>query len=153
MMLLFKVTRKTKYALAAIRLHAQLNALLSPREAHSLRWNRTINLKGGKGRNVAIDQVQEHRIKETKELMSGHGANLTFPSAQIYSRASDGVTETMNNFDKENKVREESGKHKYRQDADSGEDLTREPCSERNPWSDTRRYWNYPKRSSFCSEL
>ena len=73
--------------------------------------------EGGKGRNVAIDQVQEHR-KETKELMSGHGANLTFPSAQIYSRASDGVTETMNNFDKENKVREESGKHKYRQDAD-----------------------------------
>ena len=118
MMLLFKVTAKTKYALVAIRLHAQLNALLSPREAHSLRWNRTINLKGGKGRNVAIDQVQEHRIKETKELMSGHGANLTFPSAQIYSRASDGVTETMKNFDKENKVREESGKHKYTQDAD-----------------------------------
>lgn len=50
--------------------------------------------------------------------MSGHGANLTFPSAQIYSRASDGATETMKNFDKENKVREESGKHKYRQDAD-----------------------------------
>ena len=74
--------------------------------------------EGGKGRNVAIDQVQEHRIKETKELMSGHGANLTFPSAQIYSRASDGVTETMKNFDKENKVREESGKHKYTQDAD-----------------------------------
>ena len=36
-------------------LHAQLNALLTPREAHSLRWNRTINLKGGVGRNVAID--------------------------------------------------------------------------------------------------
>ena len=69
-------------------------------------------MKGGGG-NVAIDQVQERRIKEKKELMSGHGANLTFPSAQIYSRASDKVTETMNNFDKENKVREESGKHKY----------------------------------------
>ncbi|XP_078356450.1 uncharacterized protein LOC144641297 [Oculina patagonica] len=47
MMLLFKVSGKTKYALAAIRLHAQLNAMLTPREAHCLRWNRTINLKGG----------------------------------------------------------------------------------------------------------
>ena len=108
---------------------------------------------GGEGHNVAIDQVQEHRIKETKELTSGHGANVTFPPAQIFSRASDEVTEAMKNFDEENNVREESGKHKYRQDADSGEYLTREPCSERNPWSDTRRYWNYPKRSSFCSEL
>ena len=62
--------------------------------------------------------MQEHRIKETKELTSGHGANLTFPPAQIFSRASDEVTEAMKNFDKENKVREESGKHKYRQDAD-----------------------------------
>lgn len=118
MMLLFKVTGKTKYALAAIRLHAQLNSLLSPREAHSLRWNRTINLKGGIGRNIAIDQVQEHRIKETKELMAGHGPNLTFSSAQIYSRASDGVDEVMKNFDKENKVHKESGKHQRRKDSD-----------------------------------
>lgn len=118
MMLLYKVTGKTKYALAAIRLHAQLNAMLTPREAHCLRWNRTINLKGGIGRNVAIDQVQEHRVKETKELMSGHGANLTFPSAQIYSRASDGVACVMKNFDKESKVRKESSKHQRRQDAD-----------------------------------
>lgn len=118
MMLLYKVSGKTKYALAAIRLHAQLNALLSPREAHSMRWNRTINLKGGIGRNLAIDQVQEHRVRETKELMSGHGANLTFPSAQIYSRASNGVGEAVENFDNENKVRKESGKHKRREDAD-----------------------------------
>ncbi|XP_068693691.1 uncharacterized protein [Montipora foliosa] len=118
MMLLFKVTGKTKYALAAIRLHAQLNAILSPSEAHSLRWNRTINLKGGTGRNVAIDQVQEHNIKETKELMAGHGPNLTFPSAQTYSRASDGVDDVMKNFDKENKVRKESGKHQRRKDVD-----------------------------------
>ena len=118
LMLLFKVAGKTKYALAAIRLHAQLNAILLPSEAHSLRWNRTINLKGGIGRNVAIDQVHEHRIKETKELMSGRGSNLTFSSAQTYSRASNGVGCVMKNFDKETKVREESGKHQLRKDAD-----------------------------------
>ena len=67
MMLLFKVTGKTKHALAAIRLHAQLNAILSPREAHSLRWNHTINSKGGIGCNVAIEQVQE----------AGHGPDIS----------------------------------------------------------------------------
>lgn len=76
------------------------------------------NLKGGTGRNVAIDQVQEHKIKETKELMAGHGPNLTFPSAQTYSRASDGVDDVMKNFDKENKVCKESGKHQRRKDVD-----------------------------------
>lgn len=58
-------------------------------------------------------------MKETKELMTGHGPNQTFSSAQIYSRASDGVDEVMKNFDKENKVRKESGKHQRRKDADS----------------------------------
>ena len=59
-----------------------------------------------------------HRIKETKELMAVHGPNLTFPSAQIYSRASDGVDDVMKNFDKENKVRKKSGKRQQRKDAD-----------------------------------
>ena len=66
MMLLFKVTGKTKHALAAIQLHAQLNAILSPREVQSLWWNLTINLKGGIGCNVAIEQVQE----------AGHGPDI-----------------------------------------------------------------------------
>lgn len=118
LMLLFKVCGKTKYALAAIRLHAQLNALLTPREAHSLRWNRTINMGGGVGRNVAIDQVMEHHIKETKDLMFAHGANLSFSSAQLYSRASNLVKDIINNFDCQNKVKKESGKHKRRQDDD-----------------------------------
>lgn len=118
MMLLFKVSGKTKYALAAIRLHAQLNALLTPREAQCLRYNRTINLKGGIGRNVAIDQVMEHGVRATKELMYGHGANLTFRSAQVYSRASDGIGCIVKNFDKENKLRDESSKHRRRQDTD-----------------------------------
>ena len=50
--------------------------------------------------------------------MAGHGPNLTFSSAQIYSRASDGVDEVMKNFDKENKVHKESGKHQRRKDSD-----------------------------------
>ena len=118
LMLMFKVCGKTKYALAAIRLHAQLIALLIPREAHSLRWNRTINRKGGVGRNVAIDQVMEHNVQETKDLMYAHDANLNFSSSQTYSRASNPVKDTINNSDHENKLRKESSKHKRRKDGD-----------------------------------
>jgi len=101
LMLMFKVCGKTKYVLAAICLHAQLNALLTPREAHSLRLNRTLNLKGGVGRNVAIDQVMGHNVRETKDLMYVHGANLNFSSAQAYSIASNPVKDTINNLDHE----------------------------------------------------
>lgn len=117
-MLLFKVCGKTKYALAAISLHAQLNALLTLRQAHSLRWNRTINLKDGIERNQAIDQVMEHNIKETKELMYAHGANSNFSSAQIYSRASNPIKETICNFDHEIDLQKKSSKHKRRKDED-----------------------------------
>ena len=117
-MLLFKVCWKTKYALAAIRLHAQLNVLLTPREAHSIRCNRTINLKGGVGRNVAIDQVMEHNIRETKELMYAHGANLNFSCAQTYSRSSNSIKDTICNFDNEIKLQKQSSKHRRRKDKD-----------------------------------
>ena len=118
MMLLFKVAGKTKYGLAAARLHAQLHSLLTPREAHSLRWNRTVNVKGGVGRNIPIDQAMEHGVKNTKDLMYGQGANLSFRTAQTLSRASDDVKSIMKNFDQENHVRRESSKHKRREDSD-----------------------------------
>ena len=116
MMLLFKVAGKTKYGLAAARLHAQLHSLLTPREAHSLRWNRTVNVKGGVGRNIPIDQAMEHGVKNTKDLMYGQGANLSFKTAQTFSRASDDVMSIMKNFDQKNHVRRESSKHKRRGD-------------------------------------
>ena len=119
LMLMFKVCSKTKYALAAIRRHAQLNALLTPREAHSLRWNRIINLKGGVGRNVAIDQVMaEHNVRETKELMYVHGASINFSCAQTYSRASSPIMGTICNFDHELKLWRQCSKHKRRKDGD-----------------------------------
>ena len=60
----------------------------------------------------------EHNVRETKDLMYAHGANLNFSSAQTYSRASNPVKDTINNFDHENKLRKESSKHKRRKDGD-----------------------------------
>ncbi|KAL9978100.1 hypothetical protein ACROYT_G015581 [Oculina patagonica] len=60
----------------------------------------------------------EHSIKDTKELMNGQGANLSFSTAQLYSRESDDVKCIMKNFDQENNVRKESTKHQRKQHTD-----------------------------------
>ena len=143
LMLLFKVCGKTKYALAAIRLYTQLNALLTPREANSLRWNRTINLRGGVGRNVAIDQVMEHNSRETKELMYAHGANLNFSSAQTYSRASNPIKQIICNFDDKIKLKKQSSKHKRRKDEDMN--FIRSERSEGSSGEKTPRNRKLPK--------
>lgn len=50
MMPFFKITGNSKYALDAIFLHPQLNAILSERDAFLLKWNRTVSKKGGAGK-------------------------------------------------------------------------------------------------------
>lgn len=87
MMPFFKITGKTKYALDAIFLHAQLNAILSERDAFLLKWNRTVSKNGGAGRNIAVDQAMQHRVRVVKCIIEAHGANLNFNSAQLFSRA------------------------------------------------------------------
>ena len=78
----------------------------------------TLNVKGRVGRKVGIDQVMEHNIRETKDLMFAHGAYLTFHSAQEYSRAASVIKDNAAYFDCENKVRKESSKHKRRTNED-----------------------------------
>lgn len=71
-----------------------------------------------------IDQVMEHNIKETKELMYAHGANLNFSPAQICRRASNPIKETICNFDHEIDLQKQSSKHKRRKDEDIFEVVT-----------------------------
>jgi len=50
----------------------------------------------------------EHGVRDTKQLMYGQVANLSFKMAQTYSRASDDVKSIMENFDKASHVCRES---------------------------------------------
>ena len=49
LLLHFKADHRTKYALEALHLVAQVEALLTPRVAHELLWNRVCNPHGGVG--------------------------------------------------------------------------------------------------------
>ena len=51
----YKAFGHHKYAIAAFRLIANVTAVLTKQKAHKLTWNRTINNKGGKGRNMSND--------------------------------------------------------------------------------------------------
>jgi len=52
LLLHFRGNGRTKYAMEAFQLISQTSAVLSPRSAHQLMWNRTCNPKGGHGNNI-----------------------------------------------------------------------------------------------------
>lgn len=67
----------TKYALEALYHLFQVQALLRPRKAEKLKWNRTVNNQGGYGNNVAMEVALEHDSHAVKEIVRGLGANIT----------------------------------------------------------------------------
>ena len=66
-----------KYVLEALRLQAQVKALLSPHLAHHIVWDHYINTRGGIGRNIPYDLHNEHVNKLIKHIIANMGANLT----------------------------------------------------------------------------
>ena len=67
----------TKCALEALYQLFQLNALLTPRDAEKLFWNRSVNIQGGPGNNVPCDLGLEHDNHLFKDICGGLGANVT----------------------------------------------------------------------------
>ena len=67
--------RSCKYALEGLNIMCQLYALLSPRDAHRLIWNRSVKAKGGMGRNIPLDLTLEHFNPVLKQLIKNMGPN------------------------------------------------------------------------------
>jgi len=111
--LYFRACGKTKYALESLFLHVQLNAILTPREAHCLKWNRSVNTKGGAGKNIARDLAMEHTIKTTKNLFASQGANFSMEGAKVYSKSTNARKSVIENYDIEGGVKKKSSKHVY----------------------------------------
>ena len=60
----FRSHGKHKYALAGLRLMASRLALLTPRQAHRLTWNRFANKQGGVGKCISRDpRLEKNRYK------------------------------------------------------------------------------------------
>lgn len=100
----------TKYALEALFHLFQLFALLSPREAERLKWNRTVNNKGFLGCNVAMDLALEHDNHLVKDMIRGLEANISETSVRRICRAFFILRTFLKKVDQEMKVKI-SGEH------------------------------------------
>ncbi|XP_032220244.2 uncharacterized protein LOC116603311 [Nematostella vectensis] len=70
----YQLHKYTKYALAALRLRASQLALLTPREAHRLKWNRFSSIKGVQAKCISRDLRLEKINKVSKECIRAMGA-------------------------------------------------------------------------------
>jgi len=67
----------SKYALEALYLQLQQQAILSPRQGYRQRWNRSVNNHGVGGSNVPIDLEVEYDNNSIKEGIRKLCPNLT----------------------------------------------------------------------------
>ncbi len=110
--LLFKKTGHHNYALAALKLQAQLEAILSEKKAHQLIWNRTMNPRPGIGHRKSLDLKCENLQLVAKTMLRHSGmVNLTADLAIKTGKSVGGLDQLVNNFNKDLKLKKPSGHH------------------------------------------
>lgn len=103
--------RSCKYALEGLHIMCQIYALLSPREAHRLVWNRSVKAKHGIGGNIPLDLALEHFSRVLKQLIKNMGLNASNEKAVNRFAKAIGVTkQLMDNFDLDCKVLKRAGR-------------------------------------------
>ena len=109
---IYKAHGHTNYAYSTFLLSVQVNATLSPRLAHSLKFNRFYNSRGGKGKNLSLDLHLEHLNNFLKSFLKGLGSNLKEPSADRISRSLSVLKHLLDATDRELRVTRRSGRHR-----------------------------------------
>ena len=112
----FQAACCTKYSLEALRLQLQVNVVLSPNLAHQIIWHRTVNTKGGLGRNIPCDLYNEHANKLIKFMIQNMGSNLTEASLQRAVRSVSTLNAICKKFDVNSSVPCVSSAHSTRPD-------------------------------------
>lgn len=111
LLLYFRGNGRTKYAVEAFRLIAQTSALLSPRKAHQLIWNRTCNPRGGLGNNIPLDLQTEFLNRVFKEDINTFPSNITSNSVDRSAQSVRQVHDTLEHFDRITLVHKDKGQH------------------------------------------
>lgn len=110
-LLFYKAYGHTSYAYSTFLLTVQMNATLSPRVAHSLKWNRFWNTRGGKGRNIPLDLHLKHLNGFLKSFLKGLGPNLNETSVARISRSIRVMKQMMARTDMELGISGQTGAH------------------------------------------
>ncbi len=104
--------RSRKYAFEALFIFCQIYAILSPREAHRLIWNRFHKNKTGHGGNISLDLALEHYNNLLKTIVKHLRPIATNPKVlERYCKALTINKTLLPNFDSSCGVIRRSGKH------------------------------------------
>ena len=101
LLLLFKANNKIKYAYACLLYLAQIESILSERDAHNMKWNRFFNKHGGKGANIPLDLRMERLNKIVKTMWRSLGANLTKDSASRLANTLEPMEAVLDKIDED----------------------------------------------------
>lgn len=102
------------YAIEMLINIVQNNVFLSEAESHCCKWASTANWKGGPGKNMEMDLLQENSNREVKKYIKGMGANKTDKSIERMSRAAGGIKSIIENFDLKMGIKEKQSSHSHK---------------------------------------
>lgn len=104
-------------------------------------WASTANWKGGAGKNIEIDLLQENRNKDVKKSIKAMGANKTDRAIERSSKSCGGERHTVENFDCQVNRANHSTSHSHRSSAADEEKMLTD-LHELKPFSTTtnRKY-------------
>ena len=109
--LLYKVNKCPKYAYGLLETNCQARILLSPRMAHRLKWNRTVNHRGKKNSNHPNDLDLEHCNRVFKDEAHSFRGIFTEKTISRVSRSALCTDQIVKRFEKETNTKKASGVH------------------------------------------
>ena len=89
----------------------QHDYLLPPQLAKRLLYSRFINTKGQRGKNIPADLYNEHLNKACNTALGHLGQNTSINHIQVVSRSLGTLLPILENFDRENAISLNRGKH------------------------------------------
>ena len=111
LLLIYKSHKHPKYAYVTLLYLVRISAILPEFEAERLKWNRVVNLHGGKACNVPMDLRKEHQNNLMKVLWKALGPNLNEKNAARIAGTLDAIELILHNIDEDCKL---SCKSSYR---------------------------------------
>ena len=116
LLLLFKASKRTNYAIEALTLLAQYYLILPPRLAEQLKWSRFVNVHGIPGHNISCDLHMEHLNREVnlKTAIKGLGANKSQKAILRTGKAVGVPTDNLQDLDDHNGISMDHGTHTVR---------------------------------------
>lgn len=110
MLLYFKSAGKDKYSYQVLRQLAQVQCLLTPREAHHVIHNRFVNTKGRCDTNVELDRACEASNLVFKTHARNMHGQITQKAIDRVSRSCQAIDRILKHVDKDNKRKSSASK-------------------------------------------